>query len=379
MNKPTPGSVTIQATGASEVEGELAASQASLTVKHEGGGPSAISAKPASPTPAQLATSVVKAAAIAERYAELGLLQLAERRLAVAEDSMSALAAVVPTSAIGPHPGLLPRGHLVARNEAEASLTKARRTLELARTKPVAPLGAPPWEQTVVLFGSSMNPPTGTAGHGGIVTWGARAEVDIADDERPENARQDVPVDKVWVLPVYRHLFASKSNLLPFEQRMEMAKLAFSDLPGLEGRVEVKDTERTVVEKAVAEAKAAGLPLENVRVGTIDILRHLQAEYPKTKFVLALGADTYQDLLDGKWKEGDKILASTPIIVVPREGVSGVTGFADNAPKLGEVSSTKIRSSADLEYLSDPEVLHPKVLEYMQKNKLYGFAEGTGD
>lgn len=342
-------------------------------VLSQGSGP--VTVPSPGPTPTALAEVVGRKTQLVERYAALGLFRLAERKLAEANEAMRALDGVAPSEPAGPHLGLLPKGLGPLRDAARGRIEDARQSLDVERTQPIPPLGPPPWKKTVLLFGSSVNPPTGRSGHEGIVSWGARHEVDVANDKKPEDAREQVPIDEVWVLPVYRHLFTSKSNLLPFEDRFHMAELAFHDLPGLEGRVQVKDTERQVVLKAVAAAQVAGQPPESARVGTIDIIRHLEAEHPDTKFVLALGADTYQDLLDGKWKEGDRLLQNTEIVVVPREGVSGVSGFADGAPKLGEVSSTKIRASSDLSYLSDPDTLHPKVLEYMRANKLYGFAE----
>lgn len=328
-------------------------------------------------SPRDLAKLVSTKSALAGRYAALGLPRLAQRRLFEAESAWGRLAEVVHETAQGPHMGLTAKGLKPAKEEARKKLDAAREAIQTASAQPPPPLGPPSWKKTVLLFGSSVNPPTGLSGHGGIVAWGAKHQVDIANDKTPEAAREQVPVDEVWVLPVYRHLFASKSNLLPFPQRFQMAELAFSDLPGLEGRIKVKDTERELVEQAVARAQAKGQPLEQVRVGTIDIIRHLEAQHPETKFVLALGADTYQDLLEGKWKEGDKLMAGTEIVVVPRVGVSSVTGLTEDAPRLGEVSSTTIRASADLDYLSNPDILHPKVLEFMRANHLYGFAKET--
>ena len=329
------------------------------------------------PTAPELAKLVVRKAELALAYSGRGLGRLANRRLGEAEAAFAQLSGLVKETAQGPHLGLTSKGQGASREAAREKLREARESLAAQRGQLMPPSGPPPWKKTVLLFGSSANPPTGHSGHAGIVSWGARHKVDIANDEAMDQAREQVPIDEVWVLPVYRHLFASKSNLLPFEQRFEMAELAFSNLPGLEGRVRVQDTERELVEQALAVAKAKGQPLEQVRVGTIDIVRHLEAAHPGTKFVLALGADTHQDLLDGKWKEGDKLMASTEIVVVPRAGVSSTPGQAEDAPKLGEVSSTAVRGSTDLDYLSNPDILHPKVLEYMRKNQLYGFAKET--
>ena len=154
-----------------------------------------------------------------------------------------------------------------------------------------------------------------------------------------------------------------------------MAKLAFESMPGLEGRVRVADAEKRVIERAFAEAARRGDAPESVRVGTIDVVRTLMSEHPDTQFVLALGADTFADLTAGKWKEGDTLRQLLPILVLPREGVAGVAGTEDNAPKLTDVSSTKVRGSTDLGFLQ--QALHPDVLAYIQTHKLYAFADNA--
>jgi hypothetical protein len=63
----------------------------------------------------------------------------------------------------------------------------------------------------VVLYGMSANPPTGDGGHGSIVQHLAEL------------------FDEVWILPVYRHVYAAKQNLAPYEHRERMCELAFTD------------------------------------------------------------------------------------------------------------------------------------------------------
>lgn len=232
--------------------------------------------------------------------------------------------------------------------------------------------GAPQKTKTVMIFGLSANPPTGLGGHAGIVNWGATSlKVDVKNEDKPELNRDDVKMDEVWVLPVYKHAFSAKKGLLDFDHRVAMSKLAFENLPGLEGRVKVKDTERVVIEEALSEGLKTGITPDKVRVGTIDIIRRLMADHADTQFVLALGGDTYADLTAGKWKEGDKLLKMLPIVVIPRKGVDGVAGSED-APQLSDISSTKVRGSTDLEFLKT--AVHPDVLQYMVEHKLYAFA-----
>ncbi|MBI2374870.1 MAG: nicotinate-nicotinamide nucleotide adenylyltransferase [Deltaproteobacteria bacterium] len=300
-------------------------------------------------------------------YARAGKPRLAQKRLDDAQRLFEARSAEAPGAGQGLHPGLW---NPLAKTSA--AIEEAERSVaELAKTTPVR-AGASELPKVVVIYGTSANPPTGDGGHAGIVRWGATTlRTDLPDDDHPEQAIENVKADEVWVLPVYRHAFSSKRDLIDFSHRFQMAKLGFESLPELAGKVQVKDTERVVVESAFEEAEKNGTPLEKVKVGTIDVIRHLEAENPGTRFVLALGGDTYRDLLAGKWKQGDLLLKSVPVAVVPRAGVDGVDADP-TAPKLSDISSTKVRGSNDLSFLNG--VLHPDVLAYMQAHELYAFA-----
>jgi nicotinic acid mononucleotide adenylyltransferase len=214
--------------------------------------------------------------------------------------------------------------------------------------------------RNTILFGLSGNPPTGLGGHAGIVRWAAtRPALDAFAGEG---------VDEVWVLPVYVHAFADKKGMAAFEHRLRMCALAFQDgLPEVAGRVRVLDVERTL-------GTAAG-PGEDahphVRVGTIDVVRHLMAAHPERRFALLLGADTHRDLLEGKWKDSEALLALVPVVAIPRLGVGAGT---DAGPQLTAVSSSAVRSSRDPAFLA--EALQPEVLEYIRAHRLYGFADG---
>lgn len=202
--------------------------------------------------------------------------------------------------------------------------------------------------RTVIVFGLSANPPTGLRGHAGLVAWAV---------ER---------ADEVWVLPVYRHAFHEKRELAPWEDRVEMARLAFEHLPGAGGRVRVLELERTLAERLPA----------GERLGTIDVMRALIAAHPEVHFELLLGADTFRDLARGRWKESAALLALVPLRVVAREGAPlepELEGRTERVPGLGEVSSSQVRASRDVTALR--EVLQPEVLEHILKRRLYAFAD----
>jgi len=223
-----------------------------------------------------------------------------------------------------------------------------------------------PREQ-VLLVGLSANPPTYRGGHVGIMEYFARGK----------------QFDQIWALPVYSHMFVTKRELAPFEHRVAMLKLALGDVP----KVKVVEVERELGEAAVNYATKAGLPLHEVRVGTVDVLCHLQRTFPHIEFSLVLGTDTYADLAAGKWKRGDEILRRWRVVVIDRSGLPPIPDSSLSPkhssplklevvrvaiPDLTEVSSTRVRASRDDTLLS--HALHPKVLGYIQEHKLYAYS-----
>lgn len=164
-------------------------------------------------------------------------------------------------------------------------------------------------------------------------------------------------MDEVWVLPVYVHAFQAKRAMPSFEHRMAMARLAFEHLPGLEDRVRVLDIERRV-------AEAAGR-----QTGTIDVIEALQVEHPDAQLALLLGADTYRDLISGRWKRSKDLRNRIPVIVVPRQGQEKPESSSPDAPSLSDVSSSAVRDSDDIEVWR--AALQPSVLAYIQRHQLY--------
>lgn len=294
----------------------------------------------------------------------------------------------------------------------------------------------------ICLFGTSANPPTGTGGHAGIV----QALVGLRK------------FDEVRVLPVYRHSFASKRGmLLGFDHRVAMCELAMEGilsstggplmLPpadmdatrkdiGLEAGVSTKvvvsraeeDSFRRMLVTSRAETDEEKALL---RVGTADLLEMLMEDEnaqeesnddddagasPKTEFSFCLGADTFMDLTDWKWKRSKDVLRLLEgrLVVVNRkqEGASNndekkqqeednpseptpadllreriedtnATPLANgeifllDIPSLGDVSSSKIRNAGDKELVK--HILSPKVLDYVIANNFYGFGTEKED
>lgn len=283
----------------------------------------------------------------------------------------------------------------------------------------------------ICLFGTSANPPTGSGGHAGLV----QALMNLQK------------FDEVRVLPVYQHTFASKRNqLLGFDHRVAMCELAVQGLSALPDATatatkqdesmisEISDgVVNTVAVVSRAEEDSFRRMLASsdattdeekaaLRVGTADLLEMLMEDedkeqknndaaaegiaIPKTEFSFCLGADTFLDLTDWKWKRSRDVLRLLEgrLVVVNRKGEDGVdnnTGTTKastlrkrieeinatplgngmitllDVPTLGDVSSSKIRNAENKELVK--HMLSPKVLEYVIANNLYGFGTDQED
>ncbi|KAF1334297.1 Nicotinate nucleotide adenylyltransferase, partial [Globisporangium splendens] len=216
----------------------------------------------------------------------------------------------------------------------------------------------------VLLYGTSANPPTGLQAHMGAV------------------AHCRPLFDEVWLLPVYQHIYSSKRQLALFPHRVQMCKLAINVLPKDNGAlVKVQECERELFEHLSAQTDAP----EELRIGSIDLIKYLREKHPDTSFTLLLGADTYNDLRAGKWKNGDELQTLVKLLVMDRKGVDAPSQ-QENAdakstdrvrfihiPGLSDLSSTKVRATRDVDELRS--FVGEDVAEYIVQHRLYGFAD----
>lgn len=238
----------------------------------------------------------------------------------------------------------------------------------------------------IAIFGLSANPPTGDTGHRGIIKYlCSRVNHDGSSF-----------FDEIIILPVYQHMFSLKRNLIEFDHRFNMCKLNFDGISQQihsTTRITISDLERELYCKKLQECEN-----KECRVGTIDILECLQNIYPNDLFQihLILGMDTFCDLMRNKWMRSRDIVKMTQIEVFKRIGVNQHVNLDDLSTypllsecryvihddnTLGDISSTSLRnifshvsgnfeSPEFLSFNSLPRV-HPLVLEYIEKNKLY--------
>lgn len=155
------------------------------------------------------------------------------------------------------------------------------------------------------------------------------------------------PVDRVWLLPVFRHPFEKK--LAPFEDRVRMCELAASRFAG-------------GIEVSRAEAEAPGTGR------TIETLEYLLGKHPEHAFSLVIGSDILPERT--KWKSFDRIEQLARVIVVSR---SGFPAPEATGPALPEVSSSEVRDRLT-KGLDVSALLPREVAEYALERRLYSHA-----
>jgi nicotinate-nucleotide adenylyltransferase len=155
------------------------------------------------------------------------------------------------------------------------------------------------------------------------------------------------PVDRLVVVPVYRHPF--NKDLTDFSHRLSMCELAFRDLR----RIEVSDIERQL----------------GAQSRTLTTIEAMLARDAETSLRLVIGADVLADR--DKWYRFDRIAELAPPIVLGRAGVQH-----PEAPLavLPEVSSSEVRRRCAAG-LAIEGLLPHVVAGYITQHCLYG-AEG---
>lgn len=180
----------------------------------------------------------------------------------------------------------------------------------------------------VAVFGGSFNPP-----HVAHVL--ACALVLAVED-----------VDRVLVVPTYRHPFAKA--LAPYDDRVAMCELGMGALAGVEvSRVE---------EELGGESR------------TLRTLEHLAATHTDWTLRLVIGADILAET--PKWFGFDAIARLAPPLVLARAGVDAPGAGPALLP---EVSSTQVRAAiAKGAWDEVAKVLPRKVLSRVRAKGLYG-------
>ncbi len=157
------------------------------------------------------------------------------------------------------------------------------------------------------------------------------------------------PIDRVLVVPVYRHAF--DKELTPFLQRVALCEAAFSG----DSRISVSTIE--------SELSAPSY--------TLHTLQALQKRYPEEKMRLVMGGDVAREI--PHWHRFDEVEKIAEPLILARQGIARVA-----SPKaiLPEISSTEARKwfrvKPSQEEKRNRERLIPfSVRELIEKEKLY--------
>lgn len=173
-------------------------------------------------------------------------------------------------------------------------------------------------------------------------------------------AVEAVGADELWFVVSPQNPFKAATELAAEEHRLAMVEIA------IEGYGDGKYLRASDIEFAMARPSR-----------TINTLDFLRANYPGHEFVLLMGSDNAVNL--EQWTESERIVATTPIFVYPREGYDceasafahkfnmiEVEGFLDFMAT--DVRAMIARGEGEQKI---NEVLPLGVLNYIETNDLY--------
>ena len=190
------------------------------------------------------------------------------------------------------------------------------------------------------IFGGSFNPPH------------------IAHTELVRLAlTRPICLDHVFVVPTYKHPF--RKRLVSFENRLEMLRLAFANLPAsLQDKITISTLEQDDREISY----------------TVETVRKLRDLYPEAKWHLLIGSDIIPEF--HLWYQYKELLRLAPPIAFPRQGVPVVEMKGIRLVKdalLPNVNSTHLREL--LASRTDEDVLtrniSENVLAFIRRKRLY--------
>lgn len=188
----------------------------------------------------------------------------------------------------------------------------------------------------VALFGGSFNPPH------------------VAHELVALYVLETQPVDELWFLPVYQHVFDDKKHLASFEDRVAMCQL-LADALG--SRAKVSRSE---------EALAHEPGFHGSR--TFDLLELLARTDPDVEPRWVVGSDILGET--DKWYRWPDVALRAPLIVIERPGYPVPAGYSQRALAMPDVSSTRIRDALK-EGRELPDLLPRSVMEYIERRQLY--------
>ena len=201
------------------------------------------------------------------------------------------------------------------------------------------------------IFGGTFNPPH--KGHVRLI----------------EKMSEEMNFDKVLIIPNKKPTHKRCDDLADNEDRLQMCKMAFKD-----PKFEVSSIEMDRDSDSY----------------TIYTIEELQKKYPKDEFFLVIGSDMF--LIFNKWYKHKELLEKCTICVASRDNDDTIKqlrsyAFSTLGIYIAELEGSHIHiSPMDAYDVSSSEIreriaqgksiygmVDPEIIEYMEKNKLYGY------
>ncbi len=161
-------------------------------------------------------------------------------------------------------------------------------------------------------------------------------------------------LDTIYVIPNVSS--DHKNNVLSYEHRKEMTRLAFGNEPGIfMPNQELEDAFR--------------------QEDMLGVLKKIHSQYPEANIYQIMGDDSF--VRYRKVPENVRFTKNVSLVVIEREAIEAIPHTLGATPIISmkvnhhDLSSTLIRKSLD--QAKPHEAIAPAVWKYIQDKKLYGF------
>lgn len=187
----------------------------------------------------------------------------------------------------------------------------------------------------ITLFGGSFNPPT------------------IAHQIVIRQAFELIAgIDRIWLLPDYRHSFAKNNTLAPAADRLALTRFL--------------QNHRVTTQACCIDRKMSG--------NTIDHINYLIRQFPRHRFSFLMGSDNLKTF--PLWPEWEKLLELMPFYIYPRAGYDpeplspGMILLTDPLQIISNISSTLVRKRM-AQNLSWEHLVPAGVAGYIKRKRLF--------
>lgn len=186
----------------------------------------------------------------------------------------------------------------------------------------------------VTLFGGSFNPPH--IGHQLVIA----------------QAFELAPIDEIWLLPMYQHVFSKNDTLAPVKQRLTMTKML--------------ENHRIRTQTCEIDQKMSGQ--------TIEPVKYLIKKYPQHQFSFLMGSDQLKSF--NQWGSWQELIKLVPFYIYPRAGFamrplwSNMTALTHPLQIITNISSTMVRKRLK-SGLTIKHLVPTPVAEYIARNAIY--------